>query len=401
MIDIKEKYNCCGCSACVQVCPKQCINMSADNEGFLYPQVDSRICIDCGLCEKVCPVINQEQVRKPVKVYAAKNRDEAIRLNSSSGGVFSIIAESVIARDGVVFGAKFDKDWSVTHSWTDTIEGLAAFRGSKYVQSRIGNTYKEAEAFLKQGRMVLFSGTPCQIAGLKRYLRKDYVNLQTIDVACHGVPSPLVWQEYLREMCAKRTIGEKSVSVSLNDLSDIADIAFRDKTMGWKKYGFRIGYVASEATENTVSESAVDYTIEPSYDNLFMKGYLRNLYLRPSCYACAAKSGKSGSDMTIADFWGVERCHPELNDERGVSALLVYNEDVELGERIEKSAVEYNDVLLSNTMIEQSVAEPSERREFWSAFPTRGVAVIATICRRMEPTFLSRVVSFVKRRLGL
>ena len=402
MINLSHKRDCCGCHACMSICPKSCISMRADEEGFLYPFVDEQACIDCGLCEKVCPVINQSEPRRPIEVYAAKSSDEAVRRDSSSGGVFTVVAERVISDGGVVFGAKFDKEWRVVHAWTDTIEGLAQFRGSKYVQSCIGNAYKEAEQFLKQGRRVLFTGTPCQVAGLKKYLRKEYDNLTTIDVVCHGVPSPLVWHEYLKELVrARRADGKNSVSSSLNDLSVIADISFRDKTMGWKKYGFRIGYVASKATENTVSESVTEYSIEPFYNNLYMKGFLRNLYLRPSCYACASKSGRSGSDLTIADFWGVERNHPELNDERGVSALLVYNEDVELGDKMEKAAVEYNDVLLSNTMIEQSVAEPIERAEFWSAFPTRGIAVVATICRRMEPTFLARIVSFVKRRLGL
>ena len=401
MIDIREKCNCCGCGACVQICPRQCINMFADTEGFMYPQVDATICIDCGLCEKVCPVINQEKVRKPIKVYAAKNVDETVRLKSSSGGVFSVFAESVIANGGVVFGAKFDKDWSVVHTWTDSIEGLAAFRGSKYVQSRIGNTYREAETFLKQGRVVLFSGTPCQIAGLKRYLRKDYVNLQTVDVVCHGVPSPLVWQEYLKEMCAKRTIGKNSVSVSLNGLSGIADIAFRDKTNGWKKYGFKIGYVASKATENTVSKSAIDYNIEPFNENVFMRGFLKNLYLRPSCYACAAKSGKSGSDLTIADFWGVDRLYPELDDDKGLTALLVNNPHIEFGDKMALVSVQYSDVLAANPMIGVCVEEPKERMLFWSKFFEQGVSAISDVCARMKPSFYVRVKLFVKRLIRI
>lgn len=401
MISIRDKKDCCGCHACVSICPKSCISMKADSEGFLYPLVDIDACIDCGLCEKVCPVINQEKVRKPIKVYAAKNVDEAVRLKSSSGGVFSVFAESVIARGGVVFGAKFNKDWSVVHAWTDTIEGLAAFRGSKYVQSRIGNTYKEAEAFLKQGRIVLFSGTPCQIAGLKRYLRKDYANLQTVDVVCHGVPSPLVWQEYLKEMCAECTVGKNSVSVSLNELSAIADIAFRDKTNGWKKYGFKIGYVASKATENTVSKSAIDYKIEPFNENVFMRGFLKNLYLRPSCYACAAKSGKSGSDLTIADFWGVDRLYPELDDDKGLTALLVNNPQVEVEDKLELTQVQYRDVLVANPVIERSVAIPREREQFWCKFFEQGVSAISEVCAKMKPSFFVRLKLRIKRLIRI
>lgn len=192
MIEIKDKKDCCGCSACVQKCPKQCISLKEDNEGFLYPEVDKSMCINCGLCEKVCPVLHQGESRKPLKVYAAKNQDEEIRRQSSSGGIFTLLAEKTIQDGGVVFGARFDEHWEVKHDYTETIEGLAAFRGSKYVQSRMEDNYRKAEMFLKQGRKVLFSGTPCQVAGLKRFLRKYYGNLLTIDMVCHGVPSPLV-----------------------------------------------------------------------------------------------------------------------------------------------------------------------------------------------------------------
>lgn len=214
MINIKEKHNCCGCSACVQVCPKQCISMSADNEGFLYPQIDTAICIDCGLCEKVCPVINQNEPREPLAVYAANNNNEDIRLKSSSGGIFTLLAEQIISEGGVVFGARFNENWEVVHDYTEAIEGLEPFRGSKYVQSIIGDNFIKAKQFLTDGRKVLFSGTPCQIAGLKKFLRKEYENLLTVEVVCHGVPSPMVWRDYLDYKRAKRAAGKNSVSKS-------------------------------------------------------------------------------------------------------------------------------------------------------------------------------------------
>lgn len=199
MISINDKKDCCGCAACVQRCPKQCITLHEDNEGFLYPQVDESLCIDCGLCEKVCPVINQADERTPLGVYAAKNPNESVRMQSSSGGVFTMLAERIIDEDGVVFGACFDERWEVVHSYVETKEALAKFRGSKYVQSKIGSTYQQVEGFLKSGRKVLFSGTPCQIAGLKKYLRKEYDNLLAVDFICHGVPSPGVFRTYLQE----------------------------------------------------------------------------------------------------------------------------------------------------------------------------------------------------------
>ncbi len=215
MIEIKEKYNCCGCSACVQICPKQCISLSADNEGFLYPQVDTAVCINCGLCEKVCPVINQNEPRMPLEVYAAKNTDEEIRLKSSSGGIFTLLAEHIISEGGVVFGARFNENWEVVHDYTETVEGLESFRGSKYVQSIIGENFKKAKFFLDEGRNVLFSGTPCQVAGLKKFLRKEYENLLTVEVVCHGVPSPMVWHDYLDYRRAKHATGKNTVSESV------------------------------------------------------------------------------------------------------------------------------------------------------------------------------------------
>ncbi len=200
MINIIDKQDCCGCWACVQVCPRQCISMHEDEEGFLYPKVDVSACMACGLCDKVCPEINQSKPKRPQNVYAAINPDNAIREQSSSGGIFTMLAERTIESGGVVFGARFDEKWDVVHDYTETVDGLAAFRGSKYVQSRIGECYRQAGQFLKAGREVMFSGTPCQIAGLKKYLQREYDNLLAVDVVCHGVPSPKVRRVYLKDI---------------------------------------------------------------------------------------------------------------------------------------------------------------------------------------------------------
>lgn len=205
MINIQDKKDCCGCSACASVCPKHCITMSEDSEGFIYPCVDESVCVDCHLCERVCPIINYGNDREPLAVYAAKNPDESIRMQSSSGGVFTLLAERVIDEGGVVFGATFNDRWEVVHDYVETKEELAKFRGSKYVQSKIGDSYQKAKAFLKNNRKVLFSGTPCQIAGLKKYLRKDYDNLLAVDFICHGVPSPGVFRTYLQEEIDKES----------------------------------------------------------------------------------------------------------------------------------------------------------------------------------------------------
>lgn len=300
MIEIKNKKDCCGCHACVSVCAHHAITMQADAEGFLYPVVDKGTCTDCGLCEQVCPVIHQASPTQPLQVYAARSYDEDLRCQSSSGGIFTLLAEAVIREGGVVFGAKFDEEWNVIHAWTETADGLAAFRGSKYVQSTIGNTYREVKEFLQQGRKVLFTGTPCQIAGLKRYLRKDYDNLLAVDIICHGVPSPLVWQRYLDEMRAQ---------------GEITDISFRDKANGWAQYGFRLCYAPSGGEEKVF--------LQPFLQNTYMRGFLADLYLRPSCHDCPSRSGKSGSDITLGDFWGIEVQHPEMDDKAGTSVLIV------------------------------------------------------------------------------
>ena len=406
MLQLTDKQDCCGCHACVSVCARQCITMQEDNEGFLYPVVDASTCTDCGLCEKVCPVINQDEPRKPLKVYAAKNRIEEIRRQSSSGGIFTPLAESVIREGGVVFGAKFDKDWNVVHAWTDTIEGIADFRGSKYVQSTIGDAYREAREFLKQGRKVLFSGTPCQIAGLRKFLRKEYDNLLTLDVVCHGVPSPLVWRKYLEEtrekLRAKHDAGKNTVSSSLMDLPVITGISFRDKTHGWKKYGFRLRYAASKAAGNSVSASANGSEctlLQPFPENVFMKGFLSNFYLRPSCYACSVRTGKSGSDITIADFWGVQNYYPEFDDDRGVNLVLVNTDKGRMAyEQTNADSIEstYEQGLNQNPCLEHSVARTKHIATFWTEFEARGMAVVQEIEVRILPSIPSRLINRVK-----
>lgn len=324
MIHIIDKSKCCGCNACVQRCPKHCITIQEDEEGFLYPVVDQSVCIDCGLCEKVCPVINPNETRQPLQVFAAKNRNEDQRLRSSSGGIFILLAEHIIKQGGVVFGARFDKNWEVEHVYAETLEELEPLMRSKYVQSRIGNTYKEAEQFLKQGRQVLFVGTPCQIAGLKKFLRKEYENLLAVDFICHGVPSPGVWRKYLEELKSERSedAGKNTIlSSSLKTESVITGINFREKQLGgynWKKYGFVVH--AQSPSRNDQNRVLLSTTFST---NIYMKGFLSDLYLRPSCYKCLVKAGRSSSDLTIGDFWGIEYISSSFYDEQGISSLVL------------------------------------------------------------------------------
>lgn len=332
MIRIEDKANCCGCGACAARCPKSCIRLVPDQEGFLYPEVDMTACVDCGRCEDVCPELNDSAPRKPLRALAAVCQDEALRLQSSSGGIFSLLAEAVLARGGVVFGARFDEQWQVVIDHTETLEGLAAFRGSKYVQAKVGRAYADCAAFLKTGREVLFTGTPCQIAGLKAFLGCDYPSLTLVDVACVGVPSPGLWQSYLR--CESRAaLPGASADAALVALREVR---FRDKSKGWKDSRMVLCWAADVQTASSAADAQTvpastgenpDSWVEhsaPRYKNPFFQALNTGLTARPSCYACQLKGeGRSGSDLTLADGWGIEG---PLNDDKGTSLVVIRSE---------------------------------------------------------------------------
>lgn len=378
MIDIKDKKDCCGCEACVQRCPVNCISLHEDEEGFLYPQVDKDTCIGCGLCEKVCPVINQYIPIEPISVYAAINPNEEIRLQSSSGGIFTMLAEQIIDKGGVVFGVGFNDEWEVVHKFTETKEGLSEFRGSKYVQSRTGDTFCQAEAFLKQGREVLYSGTPCQISGLKHFLRKDYPNLLTVDFICHGVPSPGVFRTYLKEAIDYTARKGRKNTVSLSSIRPVAEsdapvedleirrIAFRDKTLGWKKYSFAL--VLAKATAD--GEEIQFCSRRSLRDDPYLKGFMSNLYLRPSCHDCRVKGLSSASDITMGDYWRVSEVFPDVDDEKGVSAVIVNTEkgrDVLQNIEVQLFPSTLSDVEERNTALSHSTPLSAKRTTFFNA----------------------------------
>lgn len=336
MITIKNKENCTGCYACENICPKECITMECDVEGFWYPKVNIENCNDCGLCEKVCPIIHKSDIENNPIAYASFNKNEKIRMASSSGGLFTLIAEEIIHNDGVVFGAKFDDQFYVVHDHTETKEGLEEFRGSKYVQSKIGNTYKVVKKFLKLGRKVLFTGTPCQVGGLKSYLQRDYDNLFCIDIICHGVPSPKVWNKYILYQ-------EKHHS------SSARRVAFRRKDEGWKNFSVSLLF------ENT------EY-LRTHKKDLYMRAFLNDICLRPSCYACSYKSIHRESDITLADFWGIQKILPELDDDKGTSLIFINSEK---GEKIFdeiKDQVLYHEVDIDKSIFYNPSAIKSANR---------------------------------------
>lgn len=385
MIDVKDKKDCCGCYACAQICPKQCIELIADNEGFSYPKVDRDVCIDCGLCERVCPVINQRDCREPLAIYATKHTNHETRMNSSSGGVFSLLAEHVLTEGGVVFGAKYDEEFNVVHGYTEKIQELKMFQGSKYVQSFIGDTFSHAKQFLVDGRKVLFAGTPCQIAGLKNFLQKEYDNLLTLDIICHGVPSPAVWQKYKDELKE----GEGIVSLK--------KVNFRDKTRGWDNYScsYTIGY---ENDEETVS---INHHKDP-----YMRLFIANYSLRPSCYNCPAKAGRSGSDITLGDCWGIKRIEKTFDDNKGVGVCVInkenYLKDIIL-HNSRNLLLPYDYLQQHNRSYYRSSIRPVRRQEFFEKL--EHFDSITLSAQEFVPikgfvlNFCEKMIGFVKRRI--
>lgn len=351
MITIYDKSQCCGCAACANACPKQCIEMKPDNEGFLYPVVNKSVCIECGLCQRVCHELHPFDEKMPLKAYAVMNRDEKIRMRSSSGGVFYQLAKKTIGQGGVVFGARFDEKWQVVIDYAEEMKGVEAFMGSKYVQARMGSAYTDAKRFLTEGRQVLFTGTPCQIAGLHHFLRKDYENLVTVDFICHGTPSPKVWERYLEE--------------TVQTGKRLSCVEFRNKQKGWKQFSFRLAY---NRAHDSVSLTA------PFSENVYMKGFLSDLILRPSCYACKAKAGRSHSDMTIADFWGIDQVNSSMDDDKGTSLVLLNSPkgadfmDLDLMNYAETS---YHDAVAHNPSHRVSVAPHAKRAKFFSLLDKR------------------------------
>lgn len=295
VLDIKE--NCCGCSACSEACPVNCIAMVSDTEGFKYPEIDRDRCVDCKRCENICPAVNKTSPEKQIgeHCFVAYSLDNAVRKNSSSGGIFYHLAKKIINEGGVVFGAAVD-GYSVKHTFAENEEQIKQFMGSKYVQSDMGDCYKSAKDFLESGKKVLFSGTPCQIKGLYAFLgKKAYPNLITQDLICHGVPSPKVWESY---------IGHKTKAEN-------PQISFRDKFFGWHYFSLKIKDKSKVYRKNLE-------------EDWYLKLFLDNTILRPSCHNCKAKQEGSSADITLADCWGPHKVCPDVRDtDKGLSLVLV------------------------------------------------------------------------------
>lgn len=315
MITIDEKHKCCGCSACASICPNNCIIMKPDSEGFLYPHIDKEQCIECGMCEKVCPVLNTPRKQGEPKSIIIRNNNASVVEESTSGGAFSSFATSIIEdENGEVYGALFDKDNKLVHKAINKTSDLYLLRGSKYVQSDTNNSFREVKEKLKAGKSILFSGTPCQIAGLKNYLNGEYEEkLYCIDIVCRGTPSPKVWSEYVSHM-------EKKYN------SKITRALFRNKT-----YGYHASTMLIEFENGKVYKKSG--RVDP-----MMRLFTRELCSRPSCSECAFKDKSRISDLTLFDCKKYTMVTGKKDDDKGYTSVLIHSEKgKELLERVSES----------------------------------------------------------------
>lgn len=328
--------------------------MEADNEGFFYPTVNNNVCVNCGLCDLVCPILtNPERTRREISTYAAQNYNTILREQSSSGGIFTLLAERTLQNGGVVYGAAFDEScYSVGHIAITNVEELYKLRLSKYLQSDKKNIFADTEKELKAGKQVLFSGTPCEIAGLKCYLGKEYGNLLCIDLACHGVPSQKIWESHLKSF-------EKKFGGKVNEVN------FRDKTHNIRHH--RIIQTA-EGKEIIFSKATDPY----------MLLFLRNYSLRPACYHCSFKGDNYYSDITLGDFWGIESVYPEMQDGLGTSLVITRTEQglnalYEIESQIHLKKTEFSIAARNNTALVDSVKEPQDRNDFFCLFQSGNI----------------------------
>ena len=342
MKQVLEKSRCTGCTACINICPKGAITMVEDTDGFKYPVINQDKCINCGLCVKTCPVLNTKENESLNKCHVGYNKSEEVRSNSSSGGIFSLIANYILEQKGIVIGAAFNKENELKHIAIEKTKDLNKLMGSKYLQSDLTDIFKYIKDNIKD-RKILFVGTPCQVGGLKAFIKNDYNNLICVDLVCHGVPSPKLFKKYIEEL--------------ENENGKLLNYNFRDNSTGWDTYSNTATFKEKTITEDRKQSK-------------YMKLFLSDVALRQSCFNCNFKLGNKYSDITLGDFWGIKNHYPEMYNKSGVSAIIINTEKGnELFNNINKD-IEYKEckleeILSGNPSLKISGKEPKTRNNFF------------------------------------
>ncbi len=352
MENVLEKNKCSGCSACANACPKNAIEMIKNEDGFIHPKINKHKCVNCGLCKKTCPVLNNSENKSLNQCYVAYSNDEDAKKTSSSGGIFDLIAKNILKDHGIVVGAAFNDKMELKHTAIEKIEDLEKLKGSKYLQSELDNIFSYIKEKINS-RKVLFVGTPCQVAGLHAFLKKDYDNLVCVDLFCHGVPSTKLFTKYIKEL-------EK------DNNSKVINYNFRDKKTGWDSYS------------NTCRLKNNKEISQLQKDNNYMKLFLSDIALRESCYNCNFKLGNKYSDITLGDFWGVQKYYPEMYNKQGVSAIIVNTEKgqkvfEDISNDLSYKECKLENIVSGNPSLAISGKTPKLRNEFFDELDNKDI----------------------------
>lgn len=392
---LESKEQCCGCSACYNVCPKDAISMKEDEYGFQYPEVDESLCVECGLCRKVCNFQKEPEENNPMKSYVALSQDDEQLKNSASGGIFAALAAAVLGEGGVVYGVSMNQvDGKLTpeHMRIDDVADLVKLQGSKYVQSDIQDSFRKVKKDLDADIKVLFSGTPCQVDGLKGFLRKEYDNLYTIDIICHGVPNKKMFQDYLA-LLEKKKKGK------------VSEFKFRDKKNGWGAYNAKVVYDKKGKREEE---------LVPNYQSSYYMMFLKTMICRENCYVCKYTSKNRVGDITIGDYWGIEKYHPELIDgtkekldeNKGISCLIVNSQKgtalLKAHENKLKVFVsEYTKVAAQNEQLNHPSNRPTEREAILELYRTGGYVKVENYFQKVynQKSIKDRIKGIVPKKM--
>mgnify|MGYP005802589035 FL=1 len=375
---------CTGCYACVNICPRKCIAMKIESQNFSAPRIDLQCCVDCGMCEEGCPILHIPEININTTGYAMKSRNESDRRKSTSGGVFSLLAEYVIEEGGIVYGAAYAPDFSVHHIAITKRQELSLLQGAKYTQSVIGSCFSKIKLQLHSECLVLFSGTPCQCAGLKSFLGKEYRNLITLDIICHGVPAPKVWQAYIDYRSNKENNGIRPQKINM-----------RSKVSGWSRYGYSTEFDYGNGKITRIHNS----------QDLFMQAFTGNICLRNSCSNCKAKGVERCTDFTLGDYWGIWNQHPEFDDNKGTSVVFVHSQKgreilEQLSDKMDCLKVDIEVAYKENGSLVNSSPAHSGRDEFLEQITADNFEDLVKKYFPQESVQKSGLLQRIKRKLG-